>query len=99
MAGARLSPKKQVDPSWLYRKAHLGPSADDLVAVSTPDPVIALTAAGSAGVTGIAASVDPDTLLPTFALKVPLDKIFGDGFEDYDERGKMQQAMMLDLVG
>lgn len=94
----RTSPKKQVDQSWLYRKTHLGPSAEDLLPVSIPDPVIVLSAVGSSGATGISANVDGATLLPTFTLRVPLDKLFGGGAEDWDERGRLQLAGALDLT-
>ena len=95
-AGKAYVPKKQVDSSWLYRKLHLGPSAQDLAPVQTPDPTVTLIA-GAGKSSGIIAKVDPATLLPHFSLKVPLDTLFSDA-QLWGEEEKLQAELLLELV-
>ena len=103
----RAPPKKQIDPNWLHRKQHNGPTAQDLLPLVTPDPLVRLSAsfgggggAASGGASGLIAGHDKDTLLPQFSLGCPVDRAFGGGSaaEEWAERGAMQAALMLDLV-
>ena len=102
--GMRASPKKQIDPAWLHRKQHNGPSREDLLPLLTPDPLVRLSASaasgGAGGASGLSVGHDKDTLLPQFSLGCPVDRAFGGGSvaEEWAERGAMQAALMLDLV-
>ena len=92
--------QKQIDPNWVARKQFLSPTSDDLRLLCPPDPYVKIniktTMSTSANSFPLKAFVDPDELVPRFAVDVSLDDVFGKNDKDF---AKMQVASCLDKIG